>query len=314
MLRYKADLRTLAMVTLFFGMAAGGWLLYDRLPIWAIAPWVIITAFVSFFCAVIVHNTIHCPIFKSRNMNRFFQVILSFTYGHSVSAYVPGHNYSHHKYLQSKKDVMRTYKARFRWNFLNQALFFFIMSGDLLRDEVRFAKVLWKTNRKWVYGYLFELALVIGVKVTLLILDPIKAILFVWLPHQYAVWGIVSTNYWQHEGCDVTHRYNHSRNFTGKFLNFVAFNNGYHGMPHEKPGLHWSLLPTAHEKELAPHLHPNLNQKSLLKYLWRSCVYPGKRVDYLGNPPVLPPRDKDEDWVQEASGALDLSQLGAAES
>ncbi|MCB9602891.1 MAG: hypothetical protein H6720_21450 [Sandaracinus sp.] len=30
-----------------------------------------------------------------------------------------------------------------------------------------------------------------------------------------------------------------------------------------KPGLHWSLAPEVHAKKVAPHIHPNLDQKSL---------------------------------------------------
>lgn len=52
-----------------------------------------------------------------------WQALLSLTYGHTVSTYVPGHNLSHHKYTQQPKDVMRTTKLRFNWNLWN-GLFF----------------------------------------------------------------------------------------------------------------------------------------------------------------------------------------------
>jgi hypothetical protein len=83
-------------------------------------------------------------------------------------------------------------------------------------------------------------------------------------------------------------------------VNWFTFNNGYHGMHHMRPGLHWSLLPAAHEKELAPHLHPALNLKGLLPYLIKAYVYPGKRVNYDGTPLVLGPPREDEDWMPAA--------------
>lgn len=46
-------------------------------------------------------------------------VILTLSYGHPSSSYVPGHNLSHHKYTQTTKDFMRTSKVKYRWNFLN---------------------------------------------------------------------------------------------------------------------------------------------------------------------------------------------------
>ena len=66
-----------------------------------------------------------------------------------------------------------------------------------------------------------------------------------------------------------------------------------------KPGLHWSLLPEAHEKELAPHIHPNLDRVALLPYLFEAYVWPGKRVTYEGEPLELAAPREDEDWMPE---------------
>jgi fatty acid desaturase len=309
-LRYRADLRTLAFVAFYFFLATVTWLRIDD-PWYIVAPLVVLNCLFSFFCATIVHNTIHCPIFRKKWMNKAFQVVLSFTYGHPVSAYVPGHNFSHHKHTQSEKDNIRTTKARFRWNLLNQLLFFYLMSFDILKSEMRFVRKMKQEKPAWYKQYLFESILLNGVRLGLLLLDWRAFLFVVLIPHQYAAWGIVGTNYWQHEGCDENHPYNHSRNFTGKLLNWFAFNNGYHGMHHEKPGMHWSLLPAAHKALIEPHIHPNLNRESLTKYLWESCIWPGKRVDYLGNPIVLPPKKKDKDWVADLPVRQHSDALGA---
>lgn len=309
-LRYRADLRTLAFVAFYFFLATVTWLRIDD-PWYIVAPLVVLNCLFSFFCATIVHNTIHCPIFRKKWMNKAFQVVLSFTYGHPVSAYVPGHNFSHHKHTQSDKDNIRTTKARFRWNLLNQLLFFYLMSFDILKSEMRFVRKMKQEKPAWYKQYLFESILLNGVRLGLLLLDWRAFLFVVLIPHQYAAWGIVGTNYWQHEGCDENHPYNHSRNFTGKLLNWFAFNNGYHGMHHEKPGMHWSLLPEAHKTLIEPHIHPNLNRESLTKYLWESCIWPGKRIDYLGNPIVLPPKKKDKDWVADLPVRQHADALGA---
>jgi len=266
----------------------------------------------SFICATIVHNTIHAPIFKSRSLNKIFQVVLSFTYGHSTSAYVPGHNFSHHKYTQSAKDSIRTSKARFRVNILNQLLFFFLMSGDILKGEIRFAAKMRKERPSWFYQYLFEMVLVIGVKIALLIINWKCALLFVLIPHQYAAWGIVGTNYFQHDGCDESHPHNHTRNFTGRELNWLLFNNGYHGAHHLKPNLHWSLLPAFHAEKIRPYVHPALDLESLPLYLIKAHIYPARRVDYLGNPIVLKPAVKDEDWVHAVEVKEHTTDMGGA--
>jgi len=53
----------------------------------------------SFDGAVITHNTMHCPIFhhSCKGLNTLVKVLLTLTYGHPVTSYVPGHNLSHHK-------------------------------------------------------------------------------------------------------------------------------------------------------------------------------------------------------------------------
>jgi fatty acid desaturase len=312
MLRYKADRRTLAVVLLYFVAAITPWIFWDDLNIWQIVLLVLVNCLLSFMCAVIIHNTIHAPIFKSKSMNKFFQIVLAFTYGHSTSAYVPGHNFSHHKYTQSPKDAIRTSKARFKLNILNQLFFFFIMSGDILKGEINFAKKMRVERPEWFRQYLFEMILVMGAKIALLFLNWKCAVLFILIPHQYAAWGIVGTNYFQHDGCDENHPYNHSRNFTGSFLNWMLFNNGYHGAHHIKPNLHWSLLPEFHEEKIRPFIHPNLDKESLLSYLVETHIYPAKRLDYLGNPIVLQPAVKDEDWVNGVNISHHQTDLAGA--
>ncbi|MDX2001758.1 MAG: fatty acid desaturase [Chitinophagales bacterium] len=309
MLRYSADGRTILFVTAYFALTLFAWF-YAPQQWYVIVPLIAALSVLSFLCAVIVHNTIHCPIFRKKSWNKTFQVILSLTYGHPVSAYVPGHNFSHHRYTQTEKDNIRTHKARFRWNLLNQLFFMFLMSGDILASERRFVARARKEKPAWFRQYIFEAIIVFGGKIALLIINWKLALLYIVIPHVYAGWGIVSTNYWQHDGCDETHPYNHSRNFTGAWLNWLTFNNGYHGAHHEKPGLHWSLLPKYHQEHILPHLHPNLDQKSLFVYLWKTCIYPAKRVDYLGNPVVLMPKTKDADWVADVKMGVTDTQMG----
>jgi beta-carotene hydroxylase len=312
MLRYKADIRTLITVGLYFAVAITPWFLWKNMPAWEVVLWVIINCLLSFICATIIHNTIHAPIFKNRGMNKFFQLVLSFTYGHSTSAYVPGHNFSHHKYVQTDKDSIRTSKARFKLNLLNQLFFFFIMSGDILKGEIRFAAKMRKERPAWFRQYLLEMGLVMGVKIILIIYNWKCAVLFILIPHQYAAWGIVSTNYFQHDGCDEEHPYNHSRNFTGGLMNWLLFNNGYHGAHHMKPNLHWSLLPAYYNQNLKPYIHPALDRKSLVAYLVQTHIYPAKRIDYLGNPLVLAPPTADIDWVEDVKVSQHATDMAGA--
>lgn len=315
MLRYAADRRTLAFVATYYLLVIVAF--STHWPLWANALLMITLCCLSFFCAVITHNTVHSPIFRSRTYNRLFQLVLTPTYGHPVSMFVPGHNLSHHKYLQGPKDRMRTDKMRFRWNLLNQVFFGWIVGAKITADNFEYARIMRTRNPRWFRQFALEMFVFLTFLGITLFLDWHKFLLFIVVPHQYAAWGIMGVNFIQHEGCDADHPYNHSRNFTGRIMNWVAFNNGYHGIHHMHPSLHWSEAPAAHARELLPHIDPRLDQKSMPAYCLRAYVLPGKRVNYDGTPVVLPAPREDEPWVPDATGArsaeLSLAEdLGAA--
>lgn len=310
MLRYRADIKTLIFVAIYFGLVAVQWV-YAPKELAIAIPLVVLTCWFSFFGAVATHNTVHSPVFTNRTMNRLFQVALTLTYGHPVSAYVPGHNLSHHKHTQSRKDVMRTSKARFRWNLLNGLLFMPIVGRDIFAADMRFFKAMYRRNPPWFRQMMFEAIVFVGSMGALIALDWRKFLLYVLIPHQYAAWGIITMNLLQHDGCDENSEYNHSRNFVGKLVNWFCYNNGYHTIHHMEAGLHWSLAPAEHQKRVAPFIHPNLDQPSLLAYLFRTYFWPGKRVTYEGKPLVLPEAGPDEEWIPSPKETPSDVSLGA---
>ena len=295
-LRYSADIRTLAFVAIYFGLVIGQWL-YAPTNLWVAAPLFMATCVFSFFGAVITHNTIHCPVFVSRSVNRVFQVLLSLTYGSPVSAFVPGHNLSHHKHVQSRRDVMRTTKVRSRWNLLNLIEFAPRVAIAIMKNDTAYVTAMKGQHKKWFQQYKLEAGFVFGITIVLFILDWKKALIYWLIPHIYAAWGIISMNYLQHDGCDVNHPYNHSRNFVGKFVNWWTFNNGFHGIHHDLPGLHWSLTPKAHAEKYVGHIDPRLDEKSMALYLIRAFLFPATRRTFDGRPVELPPPGMDENWI-----------------
>lgn len=312
MLRYAADLRTLFFVALYFATLTFVWIATpDGLASidwrWAVPAYVLLMV-TSFQGAVSTHNAVHCPPFKSRAMNKLWQVVLTLTYGHPVSSYVPGHNLSHHKHTQTRRDVMRTTKARFRYNLFN--LFFFMLAcvPSIMRADGAYSKAMRTRHPKWFRQLALEMTVLMALNVALLWVDWRKALVLWLVPHLYAQWGIVTFNLLQHDGCDETSEYNHSRNFVGKLVNWFTFNNGFHTIHHMKPGLHWSLTPAAHEKLVAPYIHPNLDQASLGVYLFKTFVLSQRRT-YDGQPYRPVSLGPDEEWIPQPHETKD--DLGA---
>ena len=310
-LRYREDVRTLGFVATYLALVAVGWVVWDSLPLLGKVAWVGATSVFSFFCAVITHNTIHVPVFKQRSWNRLFQYVISVCYGHPVSAFVPGHNLSHHLHTQSRRDVMRTTKARFSVNILNQLLFMPVLSKDVSNADLQYALAMRTERPKWFAQWVREWIFFLAVMGTLLVLDFWKFLFLAMIPHLYAAWGIIGINFLQHDGTDQDHPYNHSRNVVGKFVNWWTFNNGFHGIHHKYPNMHWSRTPEAHAREIAPFIHPNLDQQSLLKYCFEAYIYPGKRLMYDGSPYRMPEEGPDEEWIPGKGDTPANVSLGA---
>jgi fatty acid desaturase len=297
MLRFRSDLRTLAFIAAYFVALAYAWSQPLTHPLPVIGSLAFL-CWISWINAVITHNVVHVPLSRSAVLNRMTRAVLSLTYGFPVNEYVPGHNLSHHRYVQGRRDVMRTTKVGRRWNLLNILTFFPRVAFDVMRANAHYAEFARATHRDWYSERRFQLCLTWSFKAALLLIDWKKALLFVFLPHLGAVWGVTTVNYLWHDGCDATHAYNHSRNFVGKIFNWFHFNNGFHGMHHLQAGLHWSLLPQKHAELIAPHVHPALEQRSLALYLVRTFVFESRRLRYDGAPLVLPEEGDDEDWIR----------------
>lgn len=308
MLRRREDIRSLCIVGLYFAATIGAWIWSPRS--WELPLVVLALGWLSWLVATITHNTIHCPVFVSRGMNRLFQIVLTIGYGHPVSAYVPGHNLSHHRYTQKAEDVMRTTKVRYRWNVLNALLFLPTVAWSITSNDRKFVSAMKDVRPRWYRQLRIEGAVLFVVSVALLVLDWRNFLLFFVVPHIMAAVGIIGINYLQHDGCDEDDPYNHSRNFTGGFLNFVTCNNGYHTVHHMRPGQHWSLLPQIHAEQVRPHIDPRLDEPSILAYIWKALIWPGKRLRYDGTPVVLPPPMQDVSWVPGADLPDDMS-MGA---
>ena len=301
-LRYGADRRTLCLICAWYALMGYAWAASPS-GFWVNALLIAALCVGAFIGAVATHNAVHSPVFTARWMNNLWQVVLTLPYGHPVSSYVPGHNLSHHRHTETPRDVMRTDKARFRWHLLN--LFFFTpsISRAILGAELDYARYAVGRHPRWTRQLALEAVVMVAVVAALLAIDWRRTLLYVVLPWQYAAWGIVTMNLLQHDGCDPASPWNHSRNFVSPVLNWLVFNNGYHGIHHLKPTLHWSLAREAHQRVLAPHMDRRLDEPSMIAYVIRTFVLPGgrRRFDGAERPRRAP--GPDQPWIT-AEGPL----------
>jgi fatty acid desaturase len=230
----------------------------------------------AFIGCVINHNHQHHPTFVSRSLNKAFGVLISWAIGVPATAIIPMHNFNHHVHNNHPEDFGRASIVQFRWNLLNVLLYPFVAIAGYLPSKSRELRQ-WRTTRPQLYRQLMlERIALYSTCIGLLVIRPIDALIYFAVPYLFGQWAILAVNHVQHVGCDPGSKYNHSRNVVGGWLNWWAFNNGYHTAHHFRPNLHWSLLPDFHE-EIREQIDPRLERKSALLtlaelYWWPSAI------------------------------------------
>lgn len=315
MLRFRSDLKTLSWVVIAIALVA---VQYARPDLVKYLCWV--SAYFALAIGTVAHNHNHSPTFKSKRLNYGFGNVISLFYGYPVFAWVPTHNLNHHKYVNRAGDATITWRYSDRHNLWVAFSYFFVSSyfqSDPIKQYIAKAKAGNPTlYRRIVTQWCFFVGIHGGLLLLGIWLHGLGTGLYVWflacaMPGLFTLWTTIFFNYEQHVHTDPWSEHNHSRSFDGWLLNFLLFNNGYHGAHHENPGLHWSKLPEAHAK-LAPLIHPDLVQRSF----WGYCVkqflvapfVPSLGTKQVGRAPFDPPGGGE---LSLAAGDVDAADLGA---
>jgi fatty acid desaturase len=300
LLRFAADRRSLVLAAAHFVLIAGAFIGAPG-GVWAVSL-VLVLAYSSFVQLISGHNAMHSPLFYRRGLNRAWQMILSMTFCYPVSAFVPVHNLSHHMHLQTPKDVLRTTEVRHRSNLLNLLHYIWLAAVHIHLLNAVYVAAMRRRRQVWFAQVRNEIATVVVFIAVLIAISPPRFLLFVLLPSVIGQLMIFGFGYVQHDGCDPHSEHNNARNFHGRLFNWLIFDNGYHTIHHLHAGLHWSQARVAHQQEIAPHIHPALELRSVLAYLWVTYLWPGRRTHYAGGAVALPPeRTKRELWIPKSA-------------
>jgi fatty acid desaturase len=245
--------------------------------------------------AIIAHNHNHVPTWKSRFLNILMDYWLTLFYGFPAFGWIPTHNKNHHHLNNKEGDYTITYRVSEKNNIITLLTYPSISSYFQQKPIANYLRTLWHSNRPKFYlaasqylllGLYYALAIFLNWK---------KAALFIVIPHQVSLFSVLIFNYVQHVHADEDSDYNHSRNFTG-LINLMLFNNGYHTVHHESPGIHWSETPAA-QKKIEKLIDPSLNERSFWWYILRvyllapfhpSLGTVSKRLERLKHHPAPP--------------------------
>ncbi len=272
LLHNVADYRQIGIVTVYWALLFSMYFVEECRNV----LFFVFACYFSFLNAVVIHNHLHKGIFKDKSLNRAFRCILSFGALYPASANVASHNLVHHHFDDDgQPDWAAPEHVGFRWHLLNLIHFPNVVGPNTFGGVTRWAST--TRQKDFRRQYAIEQVFAFGLTALLLAFDFWTALFFIVLPQLWGARGILRINLIQHDGCDVASEWNHSRNFVGRAFNWIMCNNGYHTIHHNRAGLHWSVLATAHEKECVPRIDSRLDEPSMVLYLLRTFVFNFRR-------------------------------------
>ncbi|MFY7999701.1 MAG: fatty acid desaturase family protein [Candidatus Kapaibacteriota bacterium] len=231
----------------------------------------ILSLYLAITVAVIAHNHNHLPTWKNQTMNTLMDYWITLFYGFPVFAWIPTHNRNHHHYTNREGDHTITYRFSEKNNLMTLLSYPAISSYFQQHPIVEYLRDLRTRNRTKFYQSIGQYVALGVMILAALLLDWKKAILFVLIPHQVALFSVLIFNYIQHVHADEESEYNHSRNFVSKFTNICLFNNGLHTAHHLRANTHWSEVPALHAK-IEHLISPDLKERGFWPYIIRVYI------------------------------------------
>lgn len=192
------------------------------------------------------HAQGHLTIFRSGALDAIYDQILTLASGHTTAVWELQHSLGHHlQYLDARTDVAGSERFALsrRGPTLVRRLAFMVLADALtVTDGYRIAAQFPAKRRRLRARLVVHTALQLAILAALFAIDPVVTLAVFVIPNVILRWLVGWVAFAQHDGAPATDTYDGSHNHFG-FLSRLLFNVGHHTAHHEKPTLHWSLLP-----------------------------------------------------------------------
>jgi Fatty acid desaturase len=222
----------------------------------------------------ILHNHVHAPMAGGRLLNRWIDLSLGFCTGMTAMSWRITHLHGHHcehlvrategkrAFLPSRAPLTHVrhdgYLSRFtignviRHCFLTAAPQWWRPVAVAWEKGVRRPKAFSAPYYRWA---LAEFSIVYMFYALLLLTDPFTTVIYVLLPIFLVLVFSRYIDYMTHVG-EKRGRPSFANNCLSNIYNRLYWNFGHHAVHHIAPTLHWTVLPSAHERlsSIFPHL------------------------------------------------------------
>ena len=243
-LRYAADRPRVAFVLAVF-VARVALVVWASVEIaWAAALpcWLL-----GMFIAPLNHHHQHVNTFRSAPLNRLYELVLAVQTGVGPFAWVLHHNLGHHRnYLRQPpaEEADESRWARRDGSQMGRVEYTIHLVATHQLDIFRVGRRHPAILRQYLWMKLPLWAL-LGLG---LWWNPVGTLLVFVAPAFLTLVHTAWATYEHHAGCSLDGHMEASRNRLHPVYNWLTGNLGYHTAHHQRPTLHWSLLPAHHER------------------------------------------------------------------
>ncbi len=190
------------------------------------------------------HNHAHLAVFGGPALNTVYDAILTLVTGYPTALWELHHNIGHHRhFLTPETDPASIFDPKTK-RVVSRVGYTFWGNLTIHRDSLRIARAEADRGKPRLLQKLwFELAVQAIVLGLLFAWNANLTVLFLVIPNIFAGALVWWESYVHHLGVPMTNTFDGSVTTTGRAFNHRNFNIGHHTAHHEKPTLHWSLLP-----------------------------------------------------------------------
>ena len=196
------------------------------------------------------HAQGHLEIFRHRALNALYDQILALAAGHTTAVWELQHSLGHHlQYLDARRDVAGSQRFGSGPPLARRLVFMILADALTIPDGYAIAAQFPAKRRRLRARLAGQLAAQLVVLAGLCAIDPVATLAVFMVPNVVLRWLVGWIAFAQHDGVPATQTYDGSMNHFG-FISRLLLNVGHHTAHHEKPTLHWSLLPQRTQKIL----------------------------------------------------------------
>lgn len=243
-LRYKADRGRVAFVVAAFGLRVAVFLLAS--------PWVALASLLplwllGMFVAPLNHHHQHLNTFRSALLNRLYELPLALQTAVGPFAWVLHHNLGHHRNYLRQPPQAEADESHWTRSDGSQMGRFEYTAHLVLTHQAEILQV-GRRHPELLRSYLWMKLPLWGLLAIGLWWNPLNALAVFIIPAFLTLVHTAWATYEHHAGCGTESHMEASVNRLSPIYNYMTGNLGYHTAHHQRPTLHWSLLPAHHAR------------------------------------------------------------------